>query len=99
MKLEDLKAGQMISLRWEYWNHDIESFEPRTLHLVLLGRSDSYGPKRRRTEGWRVKVTYDSKPRPKNRSAEVIPYDNVYFDSWLRASINEGKLVILSDIK
>ena len=30
MKLKDLKEGQIIELRWEYWDHDIDAFEPRT---------------------------------------------------------------------
>ena len=96
MKLEDLQRGQIIELRWEYWNHDMDTFEPRKLHAVLLRRNDipSFDPPTR-ARGWIAKVIYDS--HPKTKQEFDIPYDNTYYDTWLVASINEGKLAILSD--
>ncbi len=96
MKLKDLKEGQIIELRWEYWDHDMDAFEPRTLHMVLLHRNDtpSFEPPKV-ARGWKAKVIYDSHPKTKQELA--IPYDNTYYDTWLAASISEGKLAILSD--
>ena len=92
LTLKDLKAGQMIELRWEHWNNVNEEFEPRTLHLLLIERSTE--GRRVETNGWRAQVIYDS--RPADRGPE-IPYNNLYHDGWLKQSMRENKLIILSE--
>jgi hypothetical protein len=94
MKLEDLKTGQIIELRWEYWDHNKDGFEPRVIHMVLLHRAIKEDVLKR-AKGWRATVIYDS--NPKERGEMDIPYDNTYYDTWLRMSISEDKLTILSD--
>lgn len=84
-ELKDLKKGQIIELRWEYWSHDMDEFAPRTLHMLLLERST--------TPGWRAKVFYDS--CPKEQYEKNVPYINIYYDTWLKLSMEQHKLTIL----
>jgi hypothetical protein len=98
MKLKDLKRGQIIQLRWEYWDHIEDGFLPRVIHMVLLHRNDNPNfvpPKKAR--GWDAKVIYDSSP--KESGSGTVPYDNTYYDTWLNMSISENKLSILSDVE
>ena len=96
MKLEDLAKGQIIKLRWEFWDHDMDGFEPRVIHVLLLKRNDTpvFEPPNR-ARGWETKVIYDSNPRGGNNTE--VPYDNIYYDTWLKMSIDENKLTILAD--
>tara|TARA_Y100000356_G_C11137572_1_gene223518 strand:- start:481 stop:681 length:201 start_codon:yes stop_codon:yes gene_type:complete len=45
------------------------------------------------SSGWRAKVFYDSSP--KEMYEKKMPYDNVYYDTWLNMSMQQGKLNIL----
>lgn len=91
MKLEELKQGQIIELRWEFWDKGNETFKPRTIHMVLLERIGE--PMEYATSGWCAKVFYDS--NPKERYEKKMPYDNVYYDTWLKMSMEQDKLNIL----
>ena len=91
MKLEELKPGQIIELRWEFWNKPNEVFRPRTIHMVLVQRVGK--PMESPSSGWRAKVFYDSSP--KEMYEKKMPYDNVYYDTWLNMSMQQGKLNIL----
>jgi len=91
MKLEDLKKGQAIELRWEFWDKSREDFQPRIIRMVLVQRVGK--PMEYATSGWRAKVFYDSSP--KERHEKNMPYDNVYYDTWLKMSIQQNKLNVL----
>lgn len=86
----DLKEGQIIELRWEYFDHDQEEFEPRFLRVLLLERIQTST-----SDGWKTKVIYDSNLANK-RKTNSVPYDNFYWDTWVQMSINQNKLKVIS---
>ena len=94
-KPTDLKEGQIIELKWEYFDHDMEHFEPRLLRMVLIERSESpWQDAMAKPNGWKVKVIYDS--NMKGHRKNKVPYDNMYFDTWIQMSINQNKLKVIS---
>ena len=91
MKLEDLKKGQAIELRWEFWDKSREDFQPRIIRMVLLERCGK--PMETPSSGWKATVFFDSSPKPVEES--TVPYENTYYDTWLKMSIEQNKLDIL----
>lgn len=97
IKLSDLKRGQLIELQWEYFDHDLDEFEPRFLKIILTDRLQYHPVRNSDSEpnGWKAMVIYDSNTR-KMAKGNFVPYSNMYFDTWLNMSINQNKLKIIS---
>ena len=94
----DLKAGQIIELRWEYFDHDQAEFEPRFLKMILLERivNPHESDITARPTGWKAKVIYDSNVEKSGNYRLAVPYDNMYYDTWVQMSINQNKLRVIS---
>ena len=97
-----LESGQLIELRWEYWDHALGGFIPRTIHALLLRRYPVADFIKRRLgdatctsqhRGWVATMIYDS-VNPDNKK---MPLKISYSDLWLESSIAQGKLEILSE--
>jgi len=96
IKLSDLKRGQLIELRWEYFDHDLDEFEPRFLKVILMDRLQYHPVRNSDSEprGWKAMVIYDSNTR-KMAKGNFVPYINMYFDTWLSMSIEQNKLKVI----
>ena len=95
VRMEDLKKGQIVELKWEYFDHDMDHFEPRLLRMVLVERlQTAIQDVKMKPNGWRTKVFYDSKLSEHENKA--VPYENVYYDTWIKLSIKQGNLRVLS---
>ena len=95
MKPQDLKEGQIIELEWEYFDHNMDEFEPRLLRMILIERMQSpIQDAMTKPNGWKTQVFYDSNLRGHKKIK--VPYYNVYYDTWLQMSINQNRLKVIS---
>ncbi len=84
MKLENFKKGDMIGMRFSYFNHEYHRNEKREVHGIIVG----FTPKL----GWKVLITYDSEN--KRKSGFIASYS----DTWIKSRLKGENIWRISGV-
>tara|TARA_R110002124_G_scaffold89937_3_gene229737 strand:+ start:887 stop:1162 length:276 start_codon:yes stop_codon:yes gene_type:complete len=86
MRLEDFRKGDMIGMRFSYFNHEYVSVadDRREIHGIIVDFTQS--------AGWQVLVTYDSEKKRMNGFVAS------YSDTWLKNALKGDNVWKISEV-
>jgi|TARA_R110002020_G_scaffold472359_1_gene700271 hypothetical protein len=86
MRLEDFKKGDMIGMRFSYFNREYHEMthDRREIHGIIVGFTQS--------AGWQVLITYDSEKKRKNGFVAS------YSDTWVKNALKGDNVWKISEV-